>query len=348
MKVDNIHLAGIGTYVPRTVPMKEAVRQGWVDSTAAEESGITAVAVESELPAVDMAVIAAAQAVERSGHRPEDFVALLHSGAYHQGPEGWSAPHYVLNRTLSRPLVATEVRHGCLSVLTSMRLAVGLLATTPGSEAVLITAADNFSTPLVDRWQDSEHAMYADSAAALVVSTRPGFARLLAVGSRSEPSLEEMHRGGESLLPPARHPDRPMYVAPRLRAWAERPGATPADMITAVSRFGDLVAETAEQTLAEAGVGWDSITRVAHIGFNEDPLHAMILDPLEVSAKLGTWEYLRTIGHASVSDLVLGLEHLWETGQVTEGDHVLLVGATEGMEAGCAVVQITAPPPQRG
>ncbi|WP_406864117.1 ketoacyl-ACP synthase III family protein [Streptomyces sp. HUAS MG47] len=348
MKVDNIHLAGIGTYVPATVPMAEAVRQGWVDSTAAEESGITAVAVETELPAVDMAVHAAGKAVEQSGHRPEDFAALLHSGAYYQGPEGWSAPHYVLNRTLDRPVVATEIRHGCLSVLTSLRLAAGLLATTTDSEAVLITAADNFSTPLVDRWRDSEHAMYADSGAALVVSTRPGFARLLAVGSRSESSLEDMHRGGERLLPPARHADRPMYVAPRLQAWAERPGARPLDMIEAVSRFGALVAETAEQTLAEAGVGWDDITRVAHIGFNEDALHAMILDPLETPAKVGTWEYIRTIGHASVSDLVLGLAHLWETGQVTEGDHVLLVGATEGMEAGCAVVRITAPPAARG
>ncbi|MBT2507487.1 ketoacyl-ACP synthase III family protein [Streptomyces sp. ISL-98] len=348
MKVDNIYLAGIGTYVPRTVPVREAARQGWIDSTAAKESGITAVAVETELAAVDMAVDAATKAVERSGHRPEDFAALLHSGAYYQGPEGWSAPHYVLHRTLNQPVVATEIRHGCLSVLTSLRLAAGLLGTTPGKEAVLITAADNFSTPLVDRWRDSDHAMYADSAAALVASTRSGFARLLAVGSRSESSLEAMHRGAEPLLPPARHPDRPMYVAPRLEAWSQRPGAAPLDMIAAVKRFGDLVAETAEQTLAEAGVGWDSITRVAHIGFNEDALHAMILDPLEVSAEVGTWEYIRTIGHASVSDLVLGLQHLWETGQVTEGDHVLLVGATEGMEAGCAVVQITAPPAAHG
>ncbi|MFJ4564871.1 ketoacyl-ACP synthase III family protein [Streptomyces caelestis] len=344
MKVGDIHLAGIGTYLPQRTPVAEAVARGWFEATAAEESGLASVTIEPALSAPEMAVRAARQAVEHSGHGPGDFAAVLHSGVYYQGPEGWSAPHFVLHRTLDRPIPAFEVGHGCLSVLTALRLAADMLR--PGStegEAVLITAADNFSTPLVDRWNDSEHAVYADTGAALVASTRCGFARLKAVGSRSLPDLESMHRGDEPLLPPARHPERPMLVGPRLRAWAERPGAGPHDMINAVTRYGELVAEVADRTLDEAGVDWDDIARVAHIGFNEDALHSLLLDPLGVPTKLGTWEYTRTIGHASVGDLVLGLAHLWTTGQVGKGDHVLLLGATEGMEAGCAVVEITEP-----
>ena len=57
-----------------------------------------------------------------------------------------------------------------------------------------------------------------------------------------------------------------------------------------------------------------------------------------------TWELSRTIGHTGVADLFIGLEHLWTTGQVTPGDHVMLIGAATGMEAGCAVVEITASP----
>lgn len=345
MKVDDIHLAGIGTYVPSPTPVEEAVRQGWFEAGAAEDSGLVSVAVEAALPATDMAVEAARQAVDQAGHRPGDYAALLHSGVFYQGPESWSAPHYVLHRTLNQPVTAFAVGHGCLSVLTSLQLAANLLRAGSDGEAVLITAADNFSTPLVDRWHDSEHAVYADSGAALVVSARGGFARLKAVGSRSVPELEGVHRGDEPLFPPARHADRPLHVGPRLRAWGERPGAGAQDMIDAVNRYGELVAEVAERTIAEAGVTRDDIARVAHTGFNEDPLHALLLDPLGVSAKDGTWDYLRTIGHASVGDHVLGLAHLWRTGQVGPGDHVLLVGATEGMEAGCAVVQITEPCP---
>ncbi|MFF8382599.1 ketoacyl-ACP synthase III family protein [Streptomyces kanasensis] len=342
MIVDDIHLAGIGTYVPPLVPVEEAVRQGWFAPDAAEGSGLVSVAVETSLSAPDMAVAAAREALEQAGHEPGDFAALLHSGVHYQGPDNWSAPHYVLHRTLDRPIPAFGIEHGCLSALTSLHLAAGLLRPdAPGRRALLVTAADNFSTPLVDRWNDSEHAVYADSGVALVVSTRGGFARLKAVGSRSLPELEGVHRGDEPLLPPARHSEHPMRVGPRLRAWAERSGGGPLAMVEAVNRFGELVAELAERTLAEAGLGWDSVTRVAHTGFNEDALHALLLDPLGVSAKLGTWDHLRTVGHASVGDHVLGLAHLWRTGQVGVGDHVLLVGATEGMEAGCAVVEIT-------
>ncbi|KNB52168.1 ketoacyl-ACP synthase III family protein [Streptomyces caatingaensis] len=342
MKTGSIHLAGIGSYLPPTVPVAHAVRDGLIDAEAAEASGITSVTVETALSATDMAVRAAEVAVRRSGHRPEDFAALLHSGAHYQGPDSWSAPHHVLDRTLGRPVTALEVRQGCLAMLTSLRLAAALLTAEDAGDAVLVTGGDNFSTPRVDRWRDSEHAMYADSGAALVVSRVRGFAEVLSVVSRSVPELESMHRYGEPLLPPDRPAERPLYVGPRLRAWAGRPGAGPHDMIEAVTRYGELVAETAAQGLAEAGIDRDDLARVAHVGFHEDPLHSLLLDPVGIPAKLGTWEFMRTVGHASVSDPVLGLEHLWTTGQVTEGDHVLLLGATEGMEAGCAVVRITA------
>ena len=341
MKVDDIYLAGIGTYAPAPTPVEEAVRRGWFEPGAAEESGLVSVAVEPALSAPDMAVRAARQALEQAGHDPGDFAAVVHSGAYYQGPGHWSAPHYVLHRTLDRPIPAFGVTHGCLAVLTSLHLAATLLRPgDPGRQALLITGADNFSTPMFDRWNDSPLAVFADSGVALVASTLGGFARLKAIGSRSAPELEGVHRGNDSLLPPDRYPDHPWQVAQRQQAWAERPGAGPQDPIDAANRFGQVVAEVADRTLAEAGVGWDAIARVAPTGLSENPLHTLVLDPLGLPAKLSTWDHLRTVGHATVGDQVLGLAHLWRTGQVGEGDHVLLVGVSEGMEAGCAVVEI--------
>ncbi|WP_322899849.1 3-oxoacyl-[acyl-carrier-protein] synthase III C-terminal domain-containing protein, partial [Actinacidiphila rubida] len=130
-------------------------------------------------------------------------------------------------------------------------------------------------------------------------------------------------------------------VATRRQEWAERPDADPRDLIASVNRFGELVAGLAERTLAEAGVGRDAIVRVAHTGFSENSLHTLLLDPLGLPVELSTWDHLRTLGHATVGDQVLGLAHLWRTGQVGRGDHVLLVGATEGLEAGCAVIEIS-------
>ncbi|MBY8880279.1 ketoacyl-ACP synthase III family protein [Actinacidiphila acidipaludis] len=342
MKVEGIHLAGIGTYTPSPTPVEEAVRQGLFEPGAARESGLLSVAVEPALSAPDMAVRAARQALDQAGHDPGDFAAVVHNGAYYQGPGHWSAPHYVLHRALDRPIPAFGIAHGCLAVLTSLQLAAGLLEPgSPGRQAVLITGADNFSTPMFDRWNDSELAVFADSGVALVASTRGGFAALKAVGSRSAPELEGIHRGNDSLLPPARYPDHPWRAASRRQEWAERPGAGPRDLLDSVNRFAELVAGLAERTLAEAGVAREAVTRVAPTGFSENSLHTLILDPLGLPVELSTWDHLRTLGHATVGDQVLGLAHLWRSGQVRHGDHVLLVGATEGLEAGCAVLEIT-------
>ena len=63
-----------------------------------------------------------------------------------------------------------------------------------------------------------------------------------------------------------------------------------------VHNFGDRVAEIAELTLAEAGVPMSRIARVAHVGFDWDPLHAMFLEPLNIDAAHGTWESSSRIG----------------------------------------------------
>lgn len=72
----------------------------------------------------------------------------------------------------------------------------------------------------------------------------------------------------------------------------------------------------------------------------------MFLLPLDVDEDKALWEYVNTIGHTGAADLFLGLEHVWRTGQVGPGDHVLLIGASTGMEAGAAVVRITESAPE--
>ncbi|WP_055701874.1 ketoacyl-ACP synthase III family protein [Streptomyces silaceus] len=342
MKFDDIHLAGVGTYLPRTITTEYAVKEGWYAKEAREASGLEAVAVEDTLPAVDMAVRAARTAVDRSGHAADDFLGLLHSHTYYQGPEGWSPAHYILGNTLDRPVSAFQVQHGCLGLLAALESAALRLTTDGGRDAaMLLTAADNFNTPLVGRWTSSSMFVLADSGSSLVVSRRGGFARLLAMDFVSQPGMEAMHRGDEPLFPP-REPVRPvMDFEGRLESWRTRwaeGGSIP------LADFGALIAATVERTLATAGTSLDRIARVVHNGFNQDPLNVFLLDPLGLDASRGTWELNRGTGHASVSDFAIGLEHLWTTGQVVPGDQVLVLGFTTGMEAACAVLEITARP----
>ncbi|MFF3767059.1 ketoacyl-ACP synthase III family protein [Streptomyces sp. NPDC001922] len=342
MKFEDTYLAGVGTYLPRTVTTEHAVEEGWYTKEAREASGLEAVAVEDVLPAVDMAAHAARTAIERSGHTADDFRGLLHSNSYYQGPEGWSPAHYVLGHTLNRPVSAFHVQHGCLGLLAALESAALRLAA--GGEpdaAMLLTAADNFSTPLVDRWTSSSMFVLADSGSSLVVSRRGGFARLLAMDFVSQPGMEAMHRGDDPLFPPQEPVRRVMDFEGRLESWRERwaeGGSIP------LADFGELIAATVERTLDAAGTSLDRIARVVHNGFNQDPLGVFLLDPLGLDVSHGTWDLNRRIGHASVSDFAIGLEHLWSTGEVVPGDQVLVLGFTTGMEAACALLEITARP----
>jgi 3-oxoacyl-[acyl-carrier-protein] synthase III len=339
VKLEGIHLAGIASFLPEPFPTRRAVEEGLIGEQDAQDSGIESVLVAGETIAPDLAVRAAKSALERSGHAPEDFGAVLHSNVHFQGPDGWSAQHYVLRHTLDQPVTAVEVRQGCLGMLSALELAAARLLAGQERPAVLLTAGDNFATPLVDRWRASKLFLLGDAGAAAVVSRREGFARVLSVGSVSSPAMEVLHRGGEPMFPPGPTVGRTLNLEERREYWRREwaNGAPPP-----VGSFGDTVVAAADRALAEAGVAMADIARVAHIGFSEIPLLSSFLEPLGIDEKRGIWEFTRTTGHLGAADPIAGLEHLWLTGQVARGDLVLIVGASPGMEAAAAVVQITA------
>ncbi|WP_406478512.1 ketoacyl-ACP synthase III family protein [Streptomyces sp. NBC_01615] len=338
----DIRLAGIGSWLPEPVSTETAVAQGWYARADREASGMRAVRVAGELPAPEMAVRAARTALHRSaatGLTPDDFGALLHCATYHQGPDGWSAPHYVLRHTLDRPVTAAQIGPGCLGMLAALELATHRLAADPSRDAVLITSADNFSVPVVDRWNSSKLFLLADGGAAAVVSRRDGFARLLSIGSASAPALEEVHRAGEQLFPPGITVGRSLNFEERsahLRRQWEQGTAAP------TVHFGEVVADTVDRVLEEAGASLEKVARICHTGYADGALHSIYLAPLDIEPSLGTWEFTRDIGHVGAADPFIGLEHLWTRGEVVPGDHVLLLAAGPGMEVACAVVEIRA------
>ncbi|GAB1645441.1 ketoacyl-ACP synthase III family protein [Krasilnikovia sp. MM14-A1259] len=339
MRVDDVYLAGIGSELPPATGIADAVRRGWYDEADARNSGLLSVRIAGHTPAPELAARAATVALRRSGHGPDDIGAVLHSGTFHQGPDGWSAPHYVLRHAVDRPVTAIEVRQGCLGMIAALEMAAHRLAAGTDHDAVLLTAGDNFGAPLVDRWRASTLFVLADAGAAVVVSRRGGFARVRSFAAVSDPRMEELHRGGEALFPPGVTVGRGLNFEERSAYWRQQwaSGAAPP-----MGNFGDCVADAADRALADAGVPWDKVARVCHVGYARGPLQAMLLDPLGIDAELGVWDLTRHVGHAGAADPFLALERLWLDGAVVPGDHLLLIGATPGMEAGCAVVEITA------
>ncbi|MGK8558334.1 hypothetical protein [Nocardia gipuzkoensis] len=197
MKVDGVFFAGVGSAEVGVVDVGEAVACGWWDEEVAERSGLVSVTVAGGVPAPDLAVDAGRRALAGSGVDVGEIGGVFHTNVHPQGPDGWSAQHYVNRRTVNRPVTSVEIRNGCIGFFSAVHLGACFLQADRGRSAVLVTAADNFGTPAVDRWRASRLFVLADGGGAVVLSKRGGFARLLAIDSVSDPELERQHRGGE-------------------------------------------------------------------------------------------------------------------------------------------------------
>jgi 3-oxoacyl-[acyl-carrier-protein] synthase-3 len=337
MKVNGIYIAGIGTAKPELVDTAEAVAHGWYDSQERDRSRLVSISVAGTTPAPDLAVEAATAALAHYGRPSTEISGLFHTNVHPQGPDGWSAQHYINLKTINQPVTSVEIRNGCVGFFSSMNLATCYLIAAPERTAALLTCADNFGTPAADRWRASKHFVLADGAGALVLSKRRGFARVLAMASMSNPELEIRHRGGDPLFPPSLTVGRSLNFRERID-YCQRKAAD--GEMPPLEDFAPVLIDAAKQTLAHADTSMDEIAKVVHDGFTWEALHDVFLDPLGVDDELGIWEFTRHHGHAGPVDQIRGLEYVWKSRQVGVGDRVMLVTCAPGMEAACAVLEI--------
>ncbi|MEU1798773.1 ketoacyl-ACP synthase III family protein [Streptomyces californicus] len=336
MLFDNLYLAGMGAYLPERVTTAQAVAEGRYDADEAAALGWASVAVAGDIPAPDMAVMAAKDALAVSGHDTRDMAVLMHATCNHQGPDMWSPQHYILRNTVGGHVPAVEIRQGCNGFLAAMELAGCYLGASDDRAAALVTSADNWGDPLVDRWRATPGGLFGDAATAVVLSREQGFARLLNVRATSLPDLEELNRGGEPLFPPGCTTGRRVDL--RERAATYQGGQ---DVVRAGALMGETQRALILQTLEEAGLGVGDITRVAHQFVGDRGVLQRLLEPFgENAADLGVWDFGRSMGHTGANDQTSGLFHLLTTGQLAGGDRVLLLGAGAGIAFSCAIVEI--------
>ncbi|WP_249124799.1 ketoacyl-ACP synthase III family protein [Saccharopolyspora erythraea] len=331
-----LYISGLGSHLPDVMSAERAVELGLYDPEDYEWYGWTGATVAGDLSAPDMAVLAAREAIERSGRAPHDIDLHMHSGSWKQGPVGWSAHQYVLRNITDRDIPSYNVWQACNGTMSGMELAASYLMAVPERTEALLTGADNLGTPDFNRWSFGlQNGVLGDGATAVLLSKHEGFARLMAIKTVSTSDLEHLYRGEEPLVPTAI--DNRTKVDFRERMAAVGEGAAVEWMVT---RQGDLRAETALATLAEAGIGPEDVTRVTHVFTARDAYLKVILDPIGVDPDKGLGDFGHGWGHLTVNDQIMGLEHLVETGQVGPGDHVLMVGHGGGTTITIIVVRI--------
>jgi 3-oxoacyl-[acyl-carrier-protein] synthase-3 len=332
MKVERLFIAGVGTFLPPPVSVQEAVAHGRYDPREAAETQMESVLVaESESPP-EMAVKAARGALARSGVAPEEIALLLHASLYFQGLDYHATASYIQHAALgSHSALALEVKGMSNGGMACLELAASYLAAAPYPAAALVTTADRFCPPGVDRWRFDTGMVVADGAAAMILSRRRGFARVLSIATTSDPSLEALHRGR---APFGRAP-APLDVHQRKCEYLAEVG-----LDSMLRRFQRGLRASVERALSDAQTDLSRIHRfvIPHVG--RALLEREFFAALEIPEKLTTWAFARRIGHMGAGDQIAGLGHLLDTGSLNPGDRCMLMGVGAGFTWTSAVLEI--------
>ncbi|GAA5106091.1 ketoacyl-ACP synthase III family protein [Nocardia iowensis] len=344
MRTPNTYIAALGSFLPATVTAEQAVAQGLYPAETAEIHELGGAAVAGPIPAPEMALRAAEIAVKRSGLVAEEFDLLLYASTWLQGPEGW-LPHPYLQRHLVGPIPALEIRQGCNGMFSALSMAVEYLRADPDRHSALLVAADNFGTPLMDRWKMSALFIAGDAASAVVLTKTDGFAQLLSVCHTSIPEAEEIHRASEPLFPPGVSLGKSPDFFARLQEITAKVAAAPDSPLgAAMARVREEIPVVVGQALDEAGIGLDDIARVAFLNCSREATEQRCMVPLGLPMEKSTWDFGRMVGHCSASDQILSFEHLVTTGQLRAGQYLLLFGSAPGVLLSAAVIKVLRDP----
>ena len=177
--------------------------------------------------------------------------------------------------------------------------------------------------------------MYGDAGSAVVLSRRPGIARIRSIASFTDPSLEGLQRGDEPFRMASVAAHRPVDIRLRKRQWLTQRSA-----IEVNGRNGDAVSTVVKTALADAGLDLPDLARICAPHYGRRLLETQVLRPLGIREDRTMTELGLRVGHLGASDQIVALDHLLRTGEVTDGDHVLLLGIGVGMTWTAVVLEL--------
>jgi 3-oxoacyl-[acyl-carrier-protein] synthase-3 len=331
----DVYVRGNGLCLPSRLLVADAIASGECDPKLVRRTDVVSVAVSLGESAAEMAVTAARVALRRAGSSGTDIELMVHADTYHQGQDLWPVASYIQRETVRNTCSAIEIRQMSSGGMAAIDLATAYLLTRPQRCDVLLTTADRFCRPGIDRWSTDPGTPYADGATALVLSTRGGYARLRSIVMYADSELEQVHRGDEPFSPAPFTHRIPVDFEAAKNAFMRRYGLS-----YAINRVNGSQRSTVKQALAEADLELAEVDWVVLPHFGYRRLESMYFRELGIDPARTCWGWSRTVGHLGAGDQYAGFGHLVDTGQARPGQTCLLIGIGAGYTWGAAVLEI--------
>jgi 3-oxoacyl-[acyl-carrier-protein] synthase III len=342
MRWDGVYFHGVGAVLGELVLTDTAVTAGRYDPGLAEMDGYLSTSVRSCGPAVHLGVRAGGLALRRSALDRAACSLVVHAYTGFQGLDDFASAAYIQRECVGGSANAIEVKQASNGGLAALEMAAAYLAARRDDGFALIATSDLYQPPVTDRYL-TPGTVFGDGGTAVVISRRPGWARLLATSTVADTTHEGIQRGGEEW---ASHPGAngwPVAMSARIENYVKDNGEEV--FVDLVSRIGTAERQTMDVVLADAGIRPDQVSRWVF------PNMGLSLTDWDARADYGapisrsTWEWGRRVGHLGGGDQFAALEHLALTGAVSDGDLVLLHGAGTGFTYTSALLEILTIPP---
>lgn len=312
----------------------EAVRAGKLEPERAARNDYVQLTV-SDLAPPQMAVRAAAGALEQAEISRAEVSLLIHSWTYYQGQDYWEPVHYILHELGLTSAVPLGVSLGCNGGFAAVETAACRLAAGGGQTAV-ITTAERFCPPRFDRWRSNLNVSYGDSGTALVLDAERGPFELLSTASVTDARFEAMYRGSAPWnRVPFEHAGT-VDVGSQIRRFMAA-GHGP--------RFGALTAaavlEAVRSALALADLAPDDprIRVIAPPRFGAEMILHSYTYVLAGLTKAEIVNLGRGTGHLGSGDMTANLADLARGQALKPGQIALMLSATAGFSWSCMVVR---------
>jgi 3-oxoacyl-[acyl-carrier-protein] synthase III len=333
MRLNDIYVAGVASWLPPREPIGQGRYEPGDQELHAYESACVAGADDT---APDMAIRAGRLALTRSGVDPAEVSLLLHACAWYQGHDLWTAAAYIHHALLgeNRTAQAIDLNQQCSGAVSALQLAADHLVADPDRRAAIVTTADRYSPPGVDRWHtEGAHLVLGDGAGALVLARGRGFARLLAVRSAVDTALEPMGRGDNEFTLFSTASQGALDTRTRRVTGVLQIGVQEVE-----ARLNRGLTDAVHGLLDEAGLTITDVSRFVfpNVGLG---LLAEYLKPFGIDVSQTAWELGRTTAHVGAADPITGLAYLLEQRQLSVGERVMLVGIGAGFFWSCALVE---------
>jgi 3-oxoacyl-[acyl-carrier-protein] synthase-3 len=313
----DLYIAATASFLPPRTDIAAIISQGSRPFQAA--LGYRSATIAAPRTGLQMATRAALRALATSGHTAQELSLLTLAAVMPDTEETFPMPACHVQRILGADKArAVELGAGSAGDLAGLLAAAEHLTADPTAQAAMAVAASCMTG--TDR-QVSPDQIVTDGAAALVLTRRPGRARLVATSHAAAPELEVITH---------------MNLTTSERKTVIDNLAKPF-----LNTMRDKTREAVGLVLDEAHSSVEKLARVVLPGAGIPFLTTVITLPLGLDLADTTWPFSRHLGHVGPCDHLLGLDHLLQTDpNLKPGDQILIVGMGVGWRWICALIEI--------